>query len=66
MYFIIIDPDSTIVSLFDKNNISIELHLASNKPRDDVTVFVVTTRSKCKQPLFDFSFQPVVPEVILY
>ncbi|XP_025417614.1 ADP-ribosylation factor-binding protein GGA1 isoform X2 [Sipha flava] len=59
---IIPDPDSNIVSLFDKNNISTELHLAANKPRNDVTVFVVTTRSKCKQPLFDFSFQPVVPK----
>jgi ADP-ribosylation factor-binding protein GGA len=65
-FFIIIDPDSNIVSLFDKNNISTELHLAANKPRNDVTVFVVTTRSKCKQPLFDFSFQPVVPKVKFY
>lgn len=55
-------PDFTIVSLFDKNDISTELHLAANKPREDVTVFVVTTRSKCKLPLFNFSFQPVVPK----
>ncbi|XP_008183807.1 ADP-ribosylation factor-binding protein GGA1 isoform X2 [Acyrthosiphon pisum] len=55
-------PDSIIVSLFDKNDISTELHLAANKPREDVTVFVVTTRSKCKLPLFNFSFQPVVPK----
>ncbi|KAL4150021.1 hypothetical protein QTP88_003869 [Uroleucon formosanum] len=55
-------PGSIIVSLFDKNDISTELHLAANKPREDVTVFVVTTRSKCKLPLFNFSFQPVVPK----
>ncbi|KAL5234278.1 hypothetical protein ACI65C_001688 [Semiaphis heraclei] len=55
-------PDSVIVSLFDKNDISTELHLAANKPREDVTVFVVTTRSKCKLPIFNFSFQPVVPK----
>ncbi|CAH1716145.1 ADP-ribosylation factor-binding protein GGA1 isoform X1 [Aphis gossypii] len=55
-------PDFSIVSLFDKNDISTELHLAANKPREDVTVFVVTTRSKCKLPLFNFSFQPVVPK----
>ncbi|XP_015379468.1 PREDICTED: ADP-ribosylation factor-binding protein GGA1 isoform X2 [Diuraphis noxia] len=55
-------PDSVIVSLFDKNGISTELHLATNKPREDVTVFVVTTRSKCKLPIFNFSFQPVVPK----
>uniref|UniRef100_A0A2S2NAK1 ADP-ribosylation factor-binding protein GGA1 n=1 Tax=Schizaphis graminum TaxID=13262 RepID=A0A2S2NAK1_SCHGA len=55
-------PDFTIVSLFDKNDISTELHLAANKPREDVIVFVVTTRSKCKLPLFNFSFQPVVPK----
>lgn len=51
------------MSLFDKNDISTELHLAANKPREDVTVFVVTTRSKCKLPIFNFSFQPVVPKV---
>jgi len=51
------------VNLFNKNDISTELHLAANKPREDVTVFVVTTRSKCKQPLFNYSFQPVVPKV---
>ncbi|XP_022176039.1 ADP-ribosylation factor-binding protein GGA1 isoform X2 [Myzus persicae] len=55
-------PDSTIVSLFNKNAISTELHLAANKPREDITVFVVTTRSKCRMPLFNFSFQPVVPK----
>lgn len=55
-------PDSIVVSLFDKNDISTELHLAANKPREDVTVFVVTTRSKCKLQLFNFSFQPVVPK----
>lgn len=55
-------PNSIVVSLFNKNNISTELHLATNKPREDVTVFVVTTRSKCKQPLFNFSFQPVIPK----
>lgn len=57
---------SVVVSLFNKNDINTELHLAANKPRDDVTVFVVTTRSKCKQPLFDFSFQLVVPNVKHY
>lgn len=52
--------------MFNKNDISTELHLAANKLRDNVTVFVVTTRSKCKQPLFNFSFQPVVPKVKYY
>lgn len=51
------------MTLFNKNAISTELHLAANKPREDITVFVVTTRSKCRMPLFNFSFQPVVPKV---
>uniref|UniRef100_A0A2H8TPW3 ADP-ribosylation factor-binding protein GGA1 n=1 Tax=Melanaphis sacchari TaxID=742174 RepID=A0A2H8TPW3_9HEMI len=55
-------PNFNVVSLFDKNDISTDLHLAANKPREDVTVFVITTRSKCKLPLFHFSFQPVVPK----
>ncbi|VVC33641.1 Hypothetical protein CINCED_3A021531 [Cinara cedri] len=59
---IVPSPDSVVVNLFDKNGISTELHLAANKPRDDVTVFVVTTRSKCKQQLINFLFQPVVPK----
>lgn len=63
LFYTTLGPDSVVINLFDKNNISTELHLAANKPRDDVTVFVVTTRSKCKQPLFNFLFQPVVPKV---
>lgn len=61
--YINLGTKSVVVSLFNKNDINTELHLAANKPRDDITVFVVTTRSKCKQPLFDFSFQLVVPNV---
>lgn len=66
LYLFYLDTESVVVCLLNKNNISTELHLAANKPRNDVTTFVVTTRSKCKQPLFNFSFQPVVPKVKFY
>lgn len=47
----------------ERNGISITLHFARDKPREDVSVFVVTTVSKNAMALSDYLFQAVVPKV---
>uniref|UniRef100_T1JGU8 ADP-ribosylation factor-binding protein GGA1 n=1 Tax=Strigamia maritima TaxID=126957 RepID=T1JGU8_STRMM len=51
------------VTLYDKNDVTVVLHLTSNTPRDDVRVLVVTTLNKnCSKPIKNINFQAVVPK----
>lgn len=52
-----------LMVLEEKNGISVTLHFAKDKPRDDVQVIVVTTISKNTLPLCNYLFQGVVPKV---
>ncbi|XP_050436766.1 ADP-ribosylation factor-binding protein GGA1 isoform X2 [Adelges cooleyi] len=54
--------EPVVINVFNKNEITTDLHLAANKPRDDITVFVATTKSRNKQPIINFLFQPIIPE----
>lgn len=49
--------------LDEKNGISVTLHFAKDKPREDVNVVVVTSVSKNELPLTNYLFQAVVPKV---
>lgn len=51
-----------ITMLDDKNGISVTLHFAKDKPKEDVSVFVITTISKNSMPLTNYLFQAVVPK----
>lgn len=54
-------PPLTVLE--EKNGISVVLHFAKDKPRDDVHVIVVTTLSKNTSALSNYHFQAVVPKV---
>lgn len=60
-----VKPSSTppLVVLQEKNGITVTLHFGKNKPREDVSVIVVTTISKNELPLSSLLFQAVVPKV---
>lgn len=47
----------------EENGISVTLHFAKDKPREDVNVIVITTVSKNEQPMSSYFFQAVVPKV---
>lgn len=51
--------------LDEKNGISVTLHFARDKPKDHVSVVVVTTVSKNELGLSNYLFQAVVPKVSL-
>ncbi|GJQ84041.1 Gga [Trypoxylus dichotomus] len=51
-----------VVALEEKNGISVTLHFARDKPRDDVTVVVVTIVSKNELALKNILFRAVVPK----
>ncbi|XP_061196347.1 ADP-ribosylation factor-binding protein GGA1-like [Saccostrea echinata] len=60
-----IQPESTApVNAYDKNGLKIVIHLAKNKPREDVTVMVVSTISTNTNPVKNFVFQAAVPKVM--
>ncbi|GLV41931.1 Golgi-localized gamma-adaptin ear containing ARF binding protein [Carabus blaptoides fortunei] len=54
-------PPLTVLE--EKNGISVILHFAKDKPREDVQVIVVTTLSKNTSPLTNYHFQAVVPKI---
>lgn len=54
-------PPLTVLE--EKNGVSVTLHFAKDRPRDDVQVFVVTTISKNASPFTNYLFQGVVPKV---
>lgn len=60
-----IKPSShpSITVLEEKNGVSITLHLAKDKPKAGVSVYVITTISKNELPLSNYLFQAVAPKV---
>lgn len=48
--------------LLDKNKVNIKMYFTENKPREDVSVFLVTTVNNNELPIDNFLFQPVVPK----
>lgn len=53
-------PPLTVLD--EKNGVSVTLHFAKDRPREDVSVVVVTTISKNPSPLTNYLFQAVVPK----
>lgn len=53
------------LNAYDKNGLKIVIHIAKNKPREDVTVMVVSTISTNTNPVKNFVFQAAVPKVCL-
>lgn len=60
-----IKPSShpSIIVLEEKNGVNITLHLAKDKPKAGVNVYVITTVSKNVVPLSNYLFQAVAPKV---
>lgn len=56
-------PPLTVLD--EKNGITVTLHFAKDKPREDVNVIVVTSVSKNELPLSNYLFQAVVPKVFV-
>ncbi|KAI5633668.1 VHS domain-containing protein [Phthorimaea operculella] len=46
----------------ESEGVTVVLHFCRDKPRPDVNVLVVSTTSKCAQPIDDYKFQAVVPK----
>ncbi|XP_030755451.1 ADP-ribosylation factor-binding protein GGA1 isoform X2 [Sitophilus oryzae] len=59
-----IKPSSkkSIVALDEKNGITVLLHMAKDKPRPGVIVYVITTISRNEVALTNYMFQAVVPK----
>lgn len=51
------------LNAYDKNGLKIVIHVAKNKPRENVTVMVVSTISTNTNPVKNFVFQAAVPKV---
>lgn len=51
-----------ISALNDDNDLRIEIQVAVNKPREDVTVYLLFVTSRKEQAISEFLFQPVVPK----
>lgn len=51
------------LNAYDKNGLKIVIHIAKNKPREDVKVMVVSTISTNTNPIKNFVFQAAVPKV---
>uniref|UniRef100_A0A1B6CAD1 VHS domain-containing protein n=1 Tax=Clastoptera arizonana TaxID=38151 RepID=A0A1B6CAD1_9HEMI len=50
------------LTVLEERGVSVVMHFTKDSPRPDVSVFVVTTTSKCSSPLSEYLFQPVVPK----
>ena len=61
----IIPSDSKPITLYDKNQIKVILHLASNSPRIDVKVIVITIVNTNHFPVSNIHFLAAVPKVWL-
>lgn len=53
------------ITLYDKNDLKVILHLASNTPRVDVKVFVLTVINTNHFPVTNIAFLAAVPKVCL-
>ncbi|VEN48687.1 unnamed protein product [Callosobruchus maculatus] len=51
-----------ITLMEERNKVSVTLHLAKDKPKDFVNVYVLTTASKNELPLSNYLFQAVLPK----
>nr|CAI5845582.1 unnamed protein product [Callosobruchus analis] len=50
------------ITLMEEKKVSVTLHLAKDKPKDFVDVYVLTTASKNELPLSNYLFQAVLPK----
>lgn len=57
------DGSDKIPAFEDATGINVCIQLAKNKPRNDVSVFLVLSCSHKNEPISNFLFQPVVPKV---
>lgn len=53
------------MTVFEDEGVTVVLHFCKDKPRSDVNVIVVSTRSKHESAVEDYKFQAVVPKVSL-
>ncbi|KAJ2949231.1 hypothetical protein O0L34_g6182 [Tuta absoluta] len=53
-------PPMTVLE--ESEGVTVVLHYCRDKPRPDVNVVVVSTTSRCGQPIDDYKFQAVVPK----
>lgn len=58
-----ISGNTAPIPAYDKNGVKVVMHIASNKPRDDVLVIVISTMSMNTEAVRKFSFQAAVPKV---
>ena len=61
----IIPSDLKPITLYDKNELKVILHLASNSPRIDVKVIVITIINTNHFPVSNINFLAAVPKVLL-
>lgn len=54
------------VSAYDKNGLKVLIHVAKDRPREDVIVMVVSVLSTNTSPVKAFVFQAAVPKVRKY
>ncbi|OWF37796.1 ADP-ribosylation factor-binding protein GGA1-like [Mizuhopecten yessoensis] len=60
-----IQPSSLApVNAYDKNGLKMVIHCGKDRPRDDVSVMVVSVISTNTNPVKNFSFQAAVPKVM--
>ncbi|XP_069123669.1 ADP-ribosylation factor-binding protein GGA1-like isoform X1 [Argopecten irradians] len=52
------------VNAYDKNGLKMVIHCAKDRPREDVSVMVVSVISTNTNPVKNFSFQAAVPKVM--
>ncbi|XP_046681552.1 ADP-ribosylation factor-binding protein GGA1-like [Homalodisca vitripennis] len=48
--------------VLQERGVAVTIHFARDSPRDDVSVFVVTTTSQSQYPVSDYLFQAIVPK----
>ncbi|KAK6170404.1 hypothetical protein SNE40_018808 [Patella caerulea] len=52
------------VTVLDKNNLKILIHIGKDRPRPDVSVMVISTLSTSSNPIRNYVFQAAVPKVM--
>ncbi|XP_055954737.1 ADP-ribosylation factor-binding protein GGA1 isoform X2 [Patella vulgata] len=52
------------VTVLDKNNLKILIHIGKDRPRPDVSVMVISTLSTSSSPIRNYVFQAAVPKVM--
>lgn len=62
---VLISGEVPSLNAYDKNGIKIVFHFAKGRPREDVTVVVVSIMSTAASPIKTLTFQAAVPKVRL-